>query len=122
MKKSLRILAVFMLIITLLSGCNHLALELNLPGTWRSPDGYTAVFTENTLTLYDNDGKVLTDPAINYTVKGNYLYADIGGESTLLFECRVNGRSLTLIYTYSFLTSQLGEDAKGISISLERCD
>lgn len=122
MKNCLRIITAVLLIIMLFTGCNHLALELNLPGTWRSPDGYTVTFTEDTMTLYDNRGEAVTEPAMKYTVNGNYIYTDIGGESTALFECRVNGDAMTLIYTESFLTSQLGEDAKSISISLERCE
>lgn len=122
MKTYIKILAAVLLIIMLLSGCDHLALERNLPGTWRSPDGYTVTFTEDAMSLYDREGEAVFAPALNYTVKGNYLYARLGGESTALFECRVNGDAMTLIYTDSFLTSQLGEDAKSISISLERCE
>lgn len=122
MKNCLRIIIAVLMMIMLFTGCNHLALERNLPGTWRSPDGYTVTFTEGTMTLYNSSGEAVTDPAMEYIVNGNYLYTDIGGESVALFECRVNGDEMTLIYTESFLTSQLGEDAKSISISLERCE
>lgn len=122
MKKNIKLFAAILLIIMLLCGCNHLALERNLPGTWRSPDGYTVTFTEYTMTLYNRDGEPELDSALKYSVSGNYIYANLGGESTALFECRVNGDKMTLIYTDSFLTSQLGEDAKSISISLERCE
>lgn len=122
MKNCLRITTAVLLIITLFCGCNHLALERNLPGTWRSADGYTVTFTEDTMTLYNREGEAVTAPAMKYIVSGNYIYTDIGGESIALFECRVNGDAMTLIYTESFLTSQLGEDTKSVSISLERCE
>ena len=112
------ILAVMLLA---LCGCDRLSMADNLPGSWRSEDGYTVVFTQSEMTLYDADGQLVDGFPAVYIMSGNILHVRIGDTLVEMFECRADGDMLTLIYTDSFLLSTIGSAEKTVSITLTRC-
>ncbi len=121
MKKRLLVLILSALLL-LLCGCGHLDTSKDLPGRWRSEDGYTAVFTGSELTVYDIDGNLIDGFPASYVMSGNVIHLRSGDTYTEVFECRIDGDSMKLIYTDSFLILTRGSAEKSVVINLTRCD
>ena len=101
----------------LLCGCSHLSTDRNLVGTWRSGDGCTARFSaDHIMRLYDADGRELFDEPLSYGVTTNMLYITCEGQPVEIFECRVNGDKMTLIYSDMFLNAAGLKEADSISL------
>ena len=121
MKRILHSAAAILAVLMLLCGCTHLSTDRNLIGTWRSADGCTVRFSANhVMRLYDADGRELFDEPLSYGVSTNMLYIEREGQAVEIFECRVNGDRLTLVYTDMFLNAAGLKEAD--SISLVRID
>jgi len=122
MKKRLLIILAAAVILLSAVGCNKLSTADNLLGTWRSEDGYTVEFAGRTMTLYNAEGELVEGFPATYAVQGNILNVLTSEGFVRMFECRVDGDSLKLIYTDDFLETALGTSEKSYSISLTRCE
>lgn len=101
----------------LLCGCNHLSTGRELIGTWRSEDGHTVCFSgDGGMYLYDLNGQPVFEEPLMYGVSTSVLYTEREGQTVELFECRIDGDRLTLVYTEQLLHAAGIDSADSISL------